>query len=502
MENCSCDNFDQEEFNQFVIRNQVIGFKEQPITLKSGRVSHWYVNWRTIASDVHSLLYVAKQIIAFTKKLNLNPDQFYGVPEGATPLGVLTQVEWAKKHNLTQGSHPLMIGRAKPKEHGDPKDRYFVGKPGLKIIVIEDVTTTGGSLINTIKQLTESGLCIIAAYGLTNRNEKRDDGKTVEEAIKELGIPYFALSNALTVLPLVAKTQRINPEILLKVEKEFENSNIKLELGSSIPNSQNAIKHNIGEKKMTLTFQEQQARQRLCLPLDGLETLEAVRERVEELHDYIGLFKVGKASFSRFGPEVVRLVQEYGANVFLDLKYHDIPATVEDASKAAASLGVYMFNVHAEGGKKMMQAAMKGAIAGTPAGAQRPYVIGVTVLTSIDEETMNNELNIAGSLNQEVLRRAQLTHQAGLDGIVCSAQDLTYIKPHLPSDFMYITPGIQGVNTSAGSDQARVATPSGAVAAGSSILVVGRAITAPKTPAERQQAAYEILKDMATQIEK
>jgi len=237
-----------------------------------------------------------------------------------------------------------------------------------------------------------------------------------------------------------------------------------------------------------------EARKRLCLPLDNLDSLDTVKERVEELSPYVGLFKVGKGSYTRFGPSVVDLVHESGSSVFLDLKYHDIPATVRDACKAAASLGVYMLNVHASGGMEMMKAAMAGAVEGTLPGYQRPKVIAVTVLTSIDEETLNGELNVPGKLEEHVLRLATLAQKAGLDGIVCSANDLGYIKPHLPEDFMYVTPGIKGVTSEAGSDQARVSSPSGAMAAGSSILVVGRAITGAP---DRKEAAYEILQDMA-----
>ncbi len=246
-----------------------------------------------------------------------------------------------------------------------------------------------------------------------------------------------------------------------------------------------------------LTPQQQHARERLCLPLDNLNSLEEVRERIIELKDYVGIFKVGKGSYTRFGPDIIRLVQSYDTKIFLDLKYHDIPATVKDACKAAAQLGVYIINIHASGGLEMMKAALEGIKEGTPQDKPRPYLIGVTVLTSIDDTTLNQQLHIPGSLNEHVLHLAQLTCQAGLDGIVCSAQDLIYIKPHLPKKFMYITPGIQGITTSAGTDQARITTPSGAIAAGSSILVVGRAITTPTTREARQHTAYEILQDMS-----
>ncbi len=219
---------------------------------------------------------------------------------------------------------------------------------------------------------------------------------------------------------------------------------------------------------------------------------------VEELSPVVGLFKIGKESYTRFGPASVELVQTYGANVFLDLKYHDIPNTVKGAADAATQLGVYMFNVHASGCIEMMRAAVDGAQnASHKYQKPMPKIIGVTLLTSIDEQMLHEQLHINESLQNHVLHYAKLSQTAGLDGIVCSAADLSAIRTSLPPQFMYVTPGIQGPNTPAGSDQKRVFTPGNAIKDGSTILVVGRAITAPKTPEARLQAGYEILQDMA-----
>jgi len=249
---------------------------------------------------------------------------------------------------------------------------------------------------------------------------------------------------------------------------------------------------------MRLTEKEKLARDKVCLPLDGLETLDDVQERLEELCEVVGLYKVGKESFTRFGPEVVHLIHDYDADVFLDLKYHDIPKTVKGAAKAATELGIYMFNVHASGGLEMMQDAVQGAREGAEEyGVRKPKIIGVTVLTSQDQDVLNNQLRIPGEVNDQVLNLAQLTNKAGLDGIVCSAADISAIKDRLPNKFMYVTPGIKGPNTPAGSDQKRVSTPGNAVQDDSSILVIGRAITRQKTAEERLEAGYEVLKDMA-----
>ena len=160
-----------------------------------------------------------------------------------------------------------------------------------------------------------------------------------------------------------------------------------------------------------------------------------------------------------------------------------------------------MFNIHTSGGIDMMRAAVKGASEGAEeCGIARPKIAGVTVLTSIDEDVLNNQLRVQGKVENQVLNLARLANDAGLDGIVCSAADLYAVRDYLPKDFMYVTPGIKGVNTGAGSDQKRVFTPGNAVEDGSSILVIGRAITGGKTSEVRLKAGYEILQDMAGRL--
>ncbi|MGW8267704.1 MAG: orotidine-5'-phosphate decarboxylase [Longimicrobiales bacterium] len=243
-----------------------------------------------------------------------------------------------------------------------------------------------------------------------------------------------------------------------------------------------------------LTRDEQAARKMVCLPLDGLVSLFEVEALVEELSPFVGLFKVGKESFTRFGPPVVRLVQERGAGVFLDLKYHDIPNTVRGAARAATELGVAIFNVHAAGGSAMMEAARAGVEAGGRGVGEAPKVIAVTVLTSIDREILNRECGVPGGVEDQVLRLATLTEASGLDGIVCSAADMHALKGRLKPTFLFVTPGIKGTTTPAGEDQKRVLSPGRAVAAGSSLLVVGRAITGAP---DRRKAAREVLEDIA-----
>ena len=215
--------FNQQKFNQFILENNVIGFFEEPITLKSGRLSFWYVNWRNVAQDVFLLDKLTDLVINFVEDLNLKPDCFYGVPEGATKLGILTQYKWAKKSsNFGLASHILPMGRGKPKDHGDLKDRFFVGMPRGETVILEDVTTTGSSLLETIEKLKITGVKIIAAISLTNRMEKRDDGKSVKEVVEEKGIPYFQMSNVLELLPMTHQKLKPKMEIAQKVEEEFQ----------------------------------------------------------------------------------------------------------------------------------------------------------------------------------------------------------------------------------------------------------------------------------------
>ena len=213
----------KEVFNNFIIDNEVIGFFAEPITLKSGRKSNWYVNWRTVVEDVFLTDKLANFIITFVKNEGIKVDTFYGVPEGATKIGIITQYKFAKQsENFSKGNFVLAMGRAKPKEHGVPKDKYFVGIPNGKVVIIEDVTTTGGSLIETINNLKEAQIGISAVISLTNRMEKRDDGKSVKEFIEEMGVKFYNMSSALELLPIIYEKTQPGIEIAKSIEQEFQ----------------------------------------------------------------------------------------------------------------------------------------------------------------------------------------------------------------------------------------------------------------------------------------
>jgi orotidine-5'-phosphate decarboxylase len=189
--------------------------------------------------------------------------------------------------------------------------------------------------------------------------------------------------------------------------------------------------------------------------------------------------KIGKELFTACGPELVRTVVERGFDVFLDLKYHDIPNTVASACRAAAELGVWMLNVHASGGLTMMQAA-RDALADY--GEKRPLLIAVTVLTSLAREDLQ-QIGIDSNPEEQVSKLAFLTRQAGLDGVVCSAAETRLLRAQMPDDFCLVTPGIRRPEDAA-NDQKRVVGPSEAIKNGSTYLVVGRPVTQASDPAQ------------------
>lgn len=189
--------------------------------------------------------------------------------------------------------------------------------------------------------------------------------------------------------------------------------------------------------------------------------------------------KVGKEMFTLFGPEFVNQLHQRGFSVFLDLKFHDIPNTCSKAVRAAAELGVWMVNVHASGGERMMSASRDIL---QPYGNDRPLLIGVTVLTSMEQHDLVS-LGLNVTPEQQVKRLAQLSKNSGLDGVVCSAQESLMLKNELGSDFKLVTPGIRPAGSAVG-DQKRIMTPVEAIRAGSDYLVIGRPITQAEHPSD------------------
>jgi len=238
-------------------------------------------------------------------------------------------------------------------------------------------------------------------------------------------------------------------------------------------------------------------RDKLIVALD-LPTGDAATRMAERLQGHVGLFKVGSELFTAEGPVPVRFLVATGHRVFLDLKFHDIPNTVRAAAREAAQLGVSMVNVHASGGRKMMEAALEGArsalatVWGNPERSQGPSqqvgpkVLAVTILTSLEIQDLE-ELGVSGTPMEAVVRLARLAQSAGLHGVVASAREIPAIRQACGPEFLIVTPGIRPASAAA-NDQARIATPASAIAAGADYLVVGRPITGTPDPAAAADA--------------
>jgi len=233
---------------------------------------------------------------------------------------------------------------------------------------------------------------------------------------------------------------------------------------------------------------------KLLVALD-VESGERALQLVGALQGLAGGFKVGNRLFTSEGPALVRRIADSGARVFLDLKYHDIPNTVEQAVEAAVGTGAWMINVHASGGSAMMQAAARAAReTSAKLGRPAPLMIGVTVLTSMDQDALRS-IGVQRPVFDQVIALARMTQQAGLQGVVASAQETPEIRKACGPDFQIVTPGIRGA--SAGSernDQSRTMGPADAIRAGASYIVVGRPIIAAPDPRAAAEAIVDELK--------
>jgi orotidine-5'-phosphate decarboxylase len=234
------------------------------------------------------------------------------------------------------------------------------------------------------------------------------------------------------------------------------------------------------------------ARERLIVALDLPSAVQA-RQVVAAVGDSASIFKIGKQLFTAEGPQVVRDLVASGHEVFLDLKFHDIPNTVAGAVSAAAMLGVRMLTVHASGGLRMLQAAVQTA-RDSRLGTRNSQlaILAVTVLTSLNDEDLQ-EIGVSGRILDQALRLAALARTAGCDGIVCSPREVRELRRELGAGFLIVTPGIRPAGDASG-DQQRVMTPAEAIAAGASHIVVGRPITAAPDPAA---AARRIVEEIA-----
>jgi len=217
-----------------------------------------------------------------------------------------------------------------------------------------------------------------------------------------------------------------------------------------------------------------QHKDRICLALD-LNDESQILAAVDAFKEHVGYFKLNSA-FTLFGPQLVQKILERGGKIFLDLKLHDIPNTLSGYGEAVVRLGVHIVTVHIAGGSEMLSEFVRSTKhVARQLQKARPKLIGITVLTSIGQSVMNAEVGIGGTVEDEVLRKARIAASAGLDGIVCSGGELDFIRPHLPQDFLLVTPGVRPEG-SGKDDHQRVYTYAEAVGSGSGLLVVGRSV--------------------------
>lgn len=243
---------------------------------------------------------------------------------------------------------------------------------------------------------------------------------------------------------------------------------------------------------MVEAFKPQSAKDRLILAVDAPSSDEA-RRIIDELYEYVGVFKVGLEMLMNEGPQVLSLFKERGLKVFFDGKFLDIPNTVAKATEAVSAAGVQMFTVHATGGRKMLQACAKASrAAAAAAGHREPISLGVTVLTSLDQNALNYELRVSGKVAEQVVHLAQICKESGIAGLVASPEEIAALRSAVGKDMVLVTPGVRPSWAEA-NDQSRVKTPRDAITDGADYLVVGRPIM---NAANRQDAAKRILEEI------
>jgi orotidine-5'-phosphate decarboxylase len=234
-------------------------------------------------------------------------------------------------------------------------------------------------------------------------------------------------------------------------------------------------------------------RSSLIVALD-FDSLSSAIKFAKQVADLVGMFKIGNQLFTAAGPAAVREVAALGPGVFLDLKFHDIPNTVAGAVLSTAAMtGVQLVNVHALGGSAMMKAAVQAIGAGVPMGADRPRLLAVTILTSMDHKAMR-EAGIGGTPKDRAVKLALLAKKAGVDGVLASVQEAREIRKACGREFLIVTPGVRSKGKTASpqeDDQARTATPAEAIRAGADFLVVGRPILTAGDPRAAAQAIVE-----------
>ncbi|MDD2586875.1 MAG: orotidine-5'-phosphate decarboxylase [Syntrophomonadaceae bacterium] len=236
-----------------------------------------------------------------------------------------------------------------------------------------------------------------------------------------------------------------------------------------------------------------QAKDRIIVALD-VDTKDEALALVKNLKDYVGAFKVGMQLYNSIGPEIVKLINDLGGKVFVDLKFHDIPNTVAAAGRVMTRLNCFMFNVHAAGGKEMMSTLAKAiSEEADKLGSHAPVSLAVTVLTSISQNELEKEMLIKNiELKELVVKWALMAQESGITGVVCSPQEITAVRQACGPGFKIVTPGIRPA-WSAKNDQKRITTPRQALDMGADYMVIGRPITRAQNPIEAAQKIIDEL---------
>lgn len=237
-------------------------------------------------------------------------------------------------------------------------------------------------------------------------------------------------------------------------------------------------------------------KEKICLALD-VDSLDKAKKLVSDLAPYVGTFKVGLQLYCMYGNEIVDFIKEKNGNFFLDVKLMDIPNTVKSASESIVMRGANFFNVHCLGGLEMMRGAVLGAkIASEKMGKKPPLILGVTVLTSISQDVLDDELEINKNVSDYAIHLAKLAKKAGLDGVVASPLELKKIKEACGDNFKVLCPGIRP-SWSAVDDQKRIATPLETIRNGADYIVLGRAITKAENSIDAIKKVYEELEEIS-----
>ncbi len=219
---------------------------------------------------------------------------------------------------------------------------------------------------------------------------------------------------------------------------------------------------------------------KIIIALD-VGSLKEEERLLDILSPHVKIFKVGMELFYSCGPKAIELVKKFDREVFLDLKFHDIPNTVRSSAKVATRFGIFMFNVHASGGVEMMKAALEGTEEESQRlGISRPKILGVTLLTSIDTQILQ-QIGMHNSPEEQVLTLAKLVKASGLDGVITSPEEISLIRKNLGKDFLIVTPGVRPEGTET-DDQRRIASPKEALDSGADYIVIGRPVTKAKDP--------------------